>query len=289
MTSRPHAIEEIVGPCGPAVSVRLPSAEATIELEGALVSSWIPRGHRDVLWAEPHPAGSDDATDGAGPAITGGIPLIGPWFGRGVNGSRSPAHGWLRTIPWSVVDASTTNDDRAVLRWEPAEADPTGAGVMATLSVEIGPTLAVALTITAGEEPLTLESALHTYLCVADIRDVTVRGLDGARYLDNTAGLAPRVQHGDLTPRGPVDGVYEIDAPVEIMDGDRVIRIVPGGSTRTVVWNPWGDGAAARSDMGDDAWTRFLCVETAACKDGHVHLEPGASHTISATFSVETI
>ncbi len=35
-----------------------------------------------------------------------------------------------------------------------------------------------------GDEPFTIEEALHTYLAVSDVREVTIDGLDGVTYLD---------------------------------------------------------------------------------------------------------
>src|SRR5699024_1016950 len=58
--------------------------------------------------------------------------------------------------------------------------------------------------------PLELEAALHTYLAVADVREIAIDGLGGAAFLDNTRELAADVQ-GEQTLRltGPTDRIYD--------------------------------------------------------------------------------
>jgi len=53
-----------------------------------------------------------------------------------------------------------------------------------------------------------------------------------------------------------------------------------------VVWNPWINKARGLLDLGDDEWTRMVCVETCNIRDAAVVLEPGGSHTMTAIFQV---
>ena len=49
--------------------------------------------------------------------------------------------------------------------------------------------LEIDLTITNTDPgPFTFEEALHTYLAVSDVRQVSIDGLDGVGYLDRAAG-----------------------------------------------------------------------------------------------------
>lgn len=265
----------------PVIRLQTPASTATVHLDGAHVTSWIPTGGPDVLWMSP------DARYGEGEAIRGGIPLIGPWFGPGRDGATTPKHGWLRTHRWELEAAERIGDAvTVVLRIEGA--DPAGEGITARAFIGVGEHLSVELTVTAGEQELELESALHTYLAVGDVRAIRIDGLADADYLDNLDGLARRHQDGPLELTGAVDRIYEVDDEVEIHDGalGRVVREEPSGSTRTVVWNPWSEGAEAIDDMPDDAWTGFVCVETAVAKDGFVTLTPGASHALRVRLAV---
>ncbi len=67
----------------------------------------------------------------------------------------------------------------------------------ATYDVEIGERIAMALTVANdGDEPLTYEAALHTYLHVGDVERIAVHGLESCEYLDNTQ---PGVPHCSAT------------------------------------------------------------------------------------------
>lgn len=259
----------------PALVVDTAASRAVIHLDGAHITSWVPAGGEDVLWM------SAASRFAEGEAIRGGIPLVGPWFGPGRDGRTTPKHGWLRTHRWELESAEDTGGSiRVGLRLDGA--DPSGDGITARTVVEVGASLTVELTVTAGSAPLELESALHTYLAVEDVRSAEVVGLADVDYLDNLQGLARRHQEGQLTLTGATDRIYEASGPVEVRDPGmrRIIREVPSGSTRTVVWNPWEEGAQGIDDIADDAWPGFVCVETAAAKDGFIALAPGASHAL---------
>ena len=278
----PEGIRMIEDPAAPAIEVSVPASRAVIRLDGAQVTSWVPRSGSDVLWMSPL------ALEGEGAAIRGGVPLIGPWFGAGRDGRTSPKHGWLRTARWEL-DSCAVEGERAIVTLRLDGADPSGEGDRARLVVTVDERLRLDLTVTAGSAPLELEAALHTYLAVSDVRAAELEGFDGARYLDGLDGFAPRIQDGPLSLTAATDRVYEVPDPVAVLDpgAGRRIRETPTGSTRTVVWNPWGEGAASIADVPDDAWTGFVCVETAACKDGAVQLEPGAEHTLGVELTVE--
>ena len=88
-----------------AILVDTPAARAEILLDGAHVTSYVPAGQTDLLWLSPASA------FGPGAAVRGGIPLVGPWFGPGRDGSRSVKHGWLRTLRWELASARREGDE----------------------------------------------------------------------------------------------------------------------------------------------------------------------------------
>lgn len=264
-----------------ALHVRTSTSEATLLLDGAQLISWIPAGGPDVLWVSP------EASYGPGMSVRGGIPLVGPWFGPGRDGIKPYKHGWLRSHRWTLTGARST-PSTAELQLELA--DPEQSGLLATVHLGISTTLRIDLTLIAGSQAVLVESALHTYFAVDDVRESSVEGLGGIGFLDNTRGLAPDEQEeGDLLPVPPLDRVYETpghDLAIRTARGRR-IRSAAEGTNRTVVWNPGADGAAKLEDMPTEAWTQFLCVEPAVCKDGAIELSPGEAHTIAVTYSVE--
>lgn len=262
----------------PSIEVRTPAASAMIHLDGGHVTSFVPRGQQDLLWLSP------DARFGPGRAIRGGIPLIGPWFGPGRDGGTTPAHGWLRTSRWSLEAAERMGDGVGIVLALNG-ADPAGTGVSARLFIGISERLRTELTVTAGAVGLELESALHTYLAVSDVREVTLHGLDGAAYLDSGNGLAPGMVHGDLRLEGPTDLICTSSDPVEVSDpaAGRTLVVEPEGASRIVVWNPWQAAGDALADVPGGGWRGFVCVEAAVAKEGFVELAPGQSHTLSAS------
>lgn len=263
-----------------AIVVDIPSARAVVHLDGAHLTSWVPAGESDLLWLSP------DSAFGPGEAIRGGIPLVGPWFGPGRDGAMTVKHGWLRTTRWDLVSATLDGDDVVLELVTPQDA----AELTGSVVFRIGAELSVDLTLTAGQKALEIEAALHTYLAVADVRQIAIDGLRKAAYLDNTRGLAADV-HGDeaLHLTGSTDKIFDAHGEVTILDeaGSRRIVSSPRGTAKTVVWNPWAELIAGMGDLPDDAWPEFVCVEPAVAKDRFVTLEPGAAHSLGVTYRIE--
>jgi D-hexose-6-phosphate mutarotase len=59
------------------------------------------------------------------------------------------------------------------------------------------------------------------------------------------------------------------------------------GSRSTVVWNPWTEKEEKLGDLGQDGWTKMLCVETANAAEHVVTIPPGGKHRLAAEYSVE--
>ena len=74
---------------------------------------------------------------------------------------------------------------------------------------------------------------------------------------------------------------------VDLIDPEfhRHIRLEKNNSLTTVVWNPWREGAARFSDLGDGEWTQYLCVEASNILDASVSLAPGEEHKMTAVLS----
>lgn len=276
-------------------------SSASISDYGAHVLTWTPAGQPPVIW---RPAAVQLRE---GTAIRGGVPIIFPWFNTGWDGgrpvSKQPKHGFGRVAFWSF-DADASSDRHVRYTLDSADfGDDLLAQLnsgdhprfRATYDVEIGERIAMALTVANdGDEPLTYEAALHTYLHVGDVERIAVHGLESCDYLDNTQ---PGVPHCPATGKpitfdGMVDRTYlrgdEADTPITIEDPvlGRTIEIINAGAPQAVVWNP---GQAAGDAMGDLAvgeWRSFVCVEAVARLDRSVTLAPGQTHTLSQTLSV---
>lgn len=254
-----------------------------LDLQGAHLLSFTPAGGHDLLWTSP------DAVRAPGQAIRGGVPVCAPWFATGPDGHHTPKHGPARTQPWQPTSVDVAPDGTVRLGLT-----TTADGVDLHLDVTAGAALRMALTLALpdGAAPRTVEAALHTYLAVSAVADCTLAGLDGAGVVDTLTG-GVTTQSGDLRTEGAIDRIHRTAGPVHLTDAHRTVAVTTQGARDTVVWSPGAEGARTMTDVPDAGWDGFLCVE-AACigdrgdgTDHAVHLQPGASHVLTATYAVE--
>ncbi|MFK5645294.1 D-hexose-6-phosphate mutarotase [Ornithinimicrobium sp. LYQ121] len=256
---------------------------------GAHLAEWSVDGV-PVVWCSEHAV-----VDGSAP-IRGGVPLCFPWFAAGPEGDLSPSHGVVRTATWRPVAATgaevwaweLTRDE--VTDTEGAEHVPGDFQLRYAVSAPPGDTdtLDLSLKVTnPGTEELRAEVALHTYLHVEDVRQVELLGLEDATYLDKVTGRQ-ETQAGPVRITGETDRVYARSGRVVVEDRAalRHLEVDPRGAAQTVVWNPWADKAARLTDLGDEEWLRFVCVETVACGDRAMRMPPGGTSEIGARITV---
>lgn len=254
-----------------------PDSLVTAYDHGAHVAQWDVEGV-PVVWVSRRSRYAADV------AIRGGIPVCWPWFADGPSGNSQPSHGVARIASWTLLDHTQSS-----ARWGLTTSDP---DCECTLDVEVTErSLVVSHTVlNCADAAMSYEIALHTYLHVGDVRDVSVLGLDTAPYFDKVTQTTA-TQTGDLRIVGEVDRVYTSQEPVTVLDPtlDRSITVTSTGSGNVVVWNPGPDGAASMSDFADDEWSQMVCVETANVGDRSIHVGPGASHCTTARIDVTSI
>lgn len=211
-----------------------------------------------------------------GRSIRGGIPVVFPWFGPNKEDANAPQHGWARTAEWGIESQSESNATLRLARdgWE------------VRLSFDFGDQLQIQFSArNASEQPRSFECTLHTYFAVSDIANVEIEGLDGREYIAKSRGGVREVQQGPIRVTGEVDWVFpDAPSPITIRDGATGYEL-RGDWNSAVVWNPWEDKAATMSDLGDDEWRRFVCVEVGAVAEGAVELSAGETWNISLEIS----
>ena len=279
------AMAGLVAVEGGRVRVSGPCAAGEIDLVGATVTSWMPRGRGEQLWLSPTTARTP------GTAIRGGIPICWPWFGPHPADAAQPGHGTVRRLPWRCTGHALADDGAVEVALEP-EAGPgpaTHPDLAVSLRVRFGTALhAALLTRAVGRSAATFSAALHTYLRVDDVRQVRLDGLDGVPYRDKIDQGRFKVQAGPVSFTGPTDRVYQPCPPtVTLHDGARRLRIASSGAGACVVWNPWAEGAERIADMPRDSWPGFVCVEAADVFESAVTLAPGTAHLLEQAVSVE--
>lgn len=280
---------------GPGGLVRLrlatPVAEAEVYLHGGHVTHYQPRGSGPVLFA------SAQSRFDAKAAIRGGVPVIFPWFGPRADDASAPMHGFARTAEWDVGSVARQADGGVVVVLRLDASDATRSAwphpFVLRHRITVGAALDLALVVdNPSAEPLVFEEALHTYLAVGDVREVSVTGLGGTTYIDKTDGMRRKPQGGEpLRLTGETDSVYLGTRAACVVDdpaGGRRLVVDKAGSETTVVWNPWAAKAHAMADLGGEEWLRMLCVEPANAADNRVTLPPGARHEMRAVIRAES-
>jgi glucose-6-phosphate 1-epimerase len=272
----------------PKLLITTEASAAQILLHGAQVTSWRPTGAEEVLFLSEHSNWQN------GRAIRGGIPICFPWFRAKADDPKAPAHGFVRTREWQLDSVTLLEDatlavllstasDESTRKWWPHE-------FRLEHRITVGRTLTLELTAhNCGSNAMQFEEALHTYFKVKDAQGVRVSGLDKVSYLDNTDSNREKAQSGEVLFRGMTDNAYlDTCGACDLIDPalERVVRTEKRNSSTTVVWNPWQQGAAQLSDLGDDEWRQLTCVEASNILRSAVSLAPGQQHTMRARIAV---
>jgi glucose-6-phosphate 1-epimerase len=234
-------------------------AQASITLYGAHLVSWRGADGRERLFCSAR-----SALDGT-KAIRGGVPVIFPQFAERGNGMR---HGFARVSTWRVQESGV--DDGwayAVLALTPADlatdhaqAWPHGFELALRVAIRANE-LTMGLEVrNTGTTPFPFAAALHTYFLVDDVSGIRILG----------------VEREELAISDKIDRVYEgVESRLALVDGGVVLTLRQEGFPDAVVWNPGAEDAAMLTDIGDEEYRRFVCIEPALL-NGPV-LQPGES------------
>ena len=268
---------------------------AILALHGAHLLSWAPTGQHDVFWLSP------DAQPEPAP-IRGGVPICWPWFARQGMPDSALQHGPARVNPWEISAIHASNDDEVSLSLQPgAQADGAATSLAALapgLQLDVRITLNQTLSQTVhtrnlGSHTFALTQALHNYFAVGDAARVSMDGLEGLHYQDKLRGMAPDVQRAPFAFDRACDRIYHHPGAAQharytLHDRawQRSIVIETQGSQSVVVWNPGSEGARNISDLPDDGWRDFFCVEAANAGPDVIALASGAEHSLGQTLSV---
>ena len=248
-------------------------ARADISLHGAQVTSWQPAAGRERLYVSPL------ASHAPGKAIRGGIPVIFPQFaGRGT----MIKHGFARLLDWQFrgIEHDVASGPAAVfeLRDDAATHAHWPSRFQARLHVALAPSsIEVGLEIhNLDDAPFAFTAALHTYLRVDDLLDVSLRGLEAAPYLDSTRAEAHMPATGEAVRFGTeTDRIYpDATDSLTLRDGSGAVQITAHHFRDTVVWNPGPELAASTADLGAGEHRHFVCVESGTVVEP-VALAPG--------------
>jgi len=254
---------------------------AAVALQGAHLLSWQPVGAEQVIWL------SDNTPFHKGVALRGGVPICWPWFGPAQEASL-PSHGFARNLPW-VLSAHNEDADGVVLTFElKSDAEtlklwPHEFTLYARF--KLAKTCEIELEAHGDFEST---AALHSYFTVGDIDNVSVSGL-GDEYLDKVlGGQLGQLADGVQTFPDRTDRVYLKPEECSVIHDSslkRAIHVVHHHQQNVVAWNPGPALSVSMSDLPDDGYKTFVCVET-ACVTATQTARPGKPSRLGQTISV---
>ncbi|PHN49799.1 D-hexose-6-phosphate mutarotase [Pseudomonas amygdali] len=281
--------------------IRHGEAELLVAQQGAHILSYQVAGQQPLVWL------NEEAVFKQGKPIRAGMPICWPWFGnlernpqsvQAMRDSSEPAkaHGEVRALDWQLLGIGA-DGDALLVEFVLPEAEGHLPGwphnVALKLSIRLDHALNVSLvSYNCGTESVVISQALHTYFAVSDVRQVSVEGLDGLRYIETLANWEEREQAGDLTFTGETDRIYkDIPGVLSIVDHQwqRRIHIRSTGSKSAILWNPWIEKTGKFTDMAADGWQRMVCVETANVLDDVVTLAPDQMHVLGVSIWSEAL
>ncbi len=268
------------------LEIDAPGGTGELCLQGAHLTSWIPRDHSPVLWM------SARSRFAPGLPIRGGIPLCFPWFNFHKDHPDASQHGFARILPWTLMRVRE-HADAVELALRLQDNPMTRATVWPhrfelTMTITLGTELQLALEVTNRDaREFTFEEAFHTYCAIGDVRRTRVTGLEDLDYIIDGTEFSAEGRPLEPGPTG-ISRRYPraISGVIDDAMNRRALSIESESSRGVVVWNPGPETARTMDDFSDDAWPNMLCFETCNVADAAVTLGPGRSHRMGARLSV---
>ncbi len=264
-------------------------ADATICLYGAHIVSFRPKESEDLLWMSPA------SYFEVGKPIRGGIPVCFPWFGPHKSDPEKPQHGFGRLMYWEISETAALPDGGTLIRLKLCSSDDTKSywphDFEAELTIVVGIKLEVNLKVTnQSDTPFDYSCALHTYYHLSAIEQIAIDGLMGTTYHKHLeAGYYIQESSKLEIHQAETRHYHDTEATCIIEDPGfgRKIHVGKSGSKVTTVWNPWKEACSVISDLPDDAYTSFVCIEAVNSFEDTILLNPGETHKTSAIIGLE--
>ena len=132
-----------------------------------------------------------------------------------------------------------------------------------------------------------VQMCFHTYFAVSEIGKVQIKGLQGLSYQDKVDKTDNNEEKREwVTIEQEVDRVYA-NAPnvVTLDDSEKKLKITKQDMADIVVWNPWVEKSASMSDLPNDGYKNFVCIETGQI-NSPIILGPGKRASFSQTLQL---
>ena len=191
--------------------------------------------------------------------IRGGIPLMFPQFG---DSGPLRKHGFVRDLQWNLV-AETEDADGNNLSYvlDIKATDfpewPFDASLKFDVCLSLH-MLSIGLSVqNTGAQPFTFTGGFHPYFAISSRKDIMLNGFEGLPFKDSFPGDNPYELNSDAL----VERQYMGNADIRFYNGSHWLKITATGFDSWMVWNPGKLGATKISDLPDEDWDRFICIE----------------------------
>ena len=281
---------DLTDPSYPIFVIEHKKCSAKVSLHGAHLFKWTPTGQEAVIYTSP------SAIYKQGKAIRGGVPICWPWFNAHPTDPNLPSHGFVRNRLWELDAITESGEGTTIdleLKYDDEIAKLWPYPFTLKARIEVGTVAKITIkAINNSDTPIMVGGALHTYLCVGHIDQVSITGLEETSYIDTAGQEAPdtkRIQSGRITINEEVDRIYlDTESAITLHDAGlgRKIEVTRKGSKSAVVWNPWIEKAKGLGDLPDQAYQDFVCIEAANARGDLYKLEQHQDHTLSTTIRV---
>ncbi|NRN27609.1 D-hexose-6-phosphate mutarotase [Photorhabdus heterorhabditis] len=258
----------------PLIVISHPKVRGAISLQGAHLISWQPKDQEPGLWL------SKKTSFKAGTAIRGGVPICWPWFGS----AGTPSHGFARILPWEF-SAHNEHENGVILTFTLRDNEYTHKlwpyDFTLIARFKLSDTCEVELE-TYGNYQATC--ALHTYLNVSDINQISISGL-GKHYIDTITGKEQYTAEEYLIFNDRIDRIYTEPEDFSLIRDKslrRTIEIHHYHHSDIVCWNPGAELSGNMKDICNEDYKNMVCVETARINKPLITKDDSPAH-ISVT------
>lgn len=207
--------------------------------------------------------------------IRGGIPLMFPQFG---DSGPLRKHGFVRDLPWNLVDETEDAGGKNLsymLNIKATDFPQWPFEASLQLNARIGlQLLNIDLSVqNTGGKPFTFTGGFHPYFAISSRKDIIVNGLGGLPFKDSFPGD----NAFELNEDGLVERQYIGNSEVQFYNGTNWLKLNASGFDSWMIWNPGRAGAIKISDLPDEDWNRFICIEPIILAEP-ISLNPGQEY-----------
>jgi glucose-6-phosphate 1-epimerase len=171
-------------------------------------------------------------------------------------------HGFVRDLQWNLVTETEDADGKNLSYALDIKATdfpewPFNAALKFNVRLSLQ-TLSIGLFVqNTGQQAFTFTGGFHPYFAISSRNDILVKGLEGLSFKDSFPGDNAY----ELNADGLVERQYMGNAEIQFFNGSNWLKITASGFDSWMVWNPGRAGATRISDLPDEDWDKFICIE----------------------------